>query len=110
MNVLTIGREYGLTANQPPQDRQSGLKNRQTEGDDRNGDGNDSRRLLGALQCQGTQHESDEQTPAITEKDGGRIEIKTKKPKDGSSQGNGQQRYLRRTIGDCRHKNDESRK
>src|SRR5579864_1483348 len=91
MNVITIRLEYGLTANQSPQDRQSGLKNRQTEGDDRNSDSNHRRGLLGALQCQGTQYESDEQTSAVTEKDGRRIEVKTEKSQDGSSQGNGQQ-------------------
>ena len=110
MDVLTIGRKYRSAADEAPQHGESGLKNRQTERDNRNSYGNGRGRLLSTRQRQGTEHKSDEQAPAVTKKDGRRIEIETQKTQDCSSQSNGQKRYEGRTAEDCHHKNDQCRK
>src|SRR6266853_1899554 len=107
MDVLTIGRKYWSAADEAPQHRESRLKDRQPEGDNGNSYSYGRRRLLGAHQCQGTEHKSDEQATAVTKEDGCRIEIETQKTEDCSSQSNGQKRYEGRTAEDCHHKNDQ---
>src|SRR6266851_6168924 len=107
MDVITIGRKYRSAADEAPHHGESGLKNRQTEGDNRNSYSYGRRRLLGAHQCQGTEHKSDEQAPAVTREDGCRIEVETQKTQDRSSQSNGQKRYQGRTAEDCHYKNDQ---
>src|SRR6185369_16752718 len=86
MNMLAIGGEYWTSADEPADHRQSGFKNRQSKRNHRDRDGDHGRGLLCAAQGERTQHEADEKTSAVPQKNRGWIEIETKKTKNRSDQ------------------------
>ena len=65
MNVLPVPGKHRSTADQAAHDGKSRLQNGQPERNHRNGDGNDGRRLLHALQGQRAQHEIHKQAAAV---------------------------------------------
>src|SRR6266478_37277 len=90
MDVLTIGGEHRSTADKTTQHRKNRLQNWKAKRDHRNGNGKDRRRFLGALQGKCTQDETNEQAPAVTEKDRCRIKVKPEESDDRARQCDGQ--------------------
>ena len=75
----------------------------QAERDDGNCDGHNRRRLLRALQREGTQDEADEEAAGVSQKNCGGIEVKAQEPENRSGQGDRHHRDERGSVEQCHH-------
>src|SRR5579864_4195952 len=98
MNVFAVSSKNRPASDKPTDNRKTGLQNGQTERDHRNGYRNQGRGLLRALQSQRAQHEPDEKTSAIAEKDRGWAEIKTEKAQNRARQSQRHERNQRSEL------------
>src|SRR4029077_15528492 len=62
MYVLTVGSKYGASADQATENGERRFQNRQAEGNDGNGNGNNGWSLLRSGQSERAQEEADEKT------------------------------------------------
>src|SRR5208283_2389887 len=89
MDVLGVGGKDGASADQAAQNGEGGLENRKSEGNYRNGDGDDGGSLLGAFEGEGAQQKSDEEAAGVSQEDGRRIEVEAEESEDGAGERDG---------------------
>src|SRR6266576_4583810 len=89
MDMLTVGGEDRSSADEAADHRQDRFENRQAEGDYRNRDRNDGRRLLRTIECEGAEQETNQQAARVTQKDGRRIEVVAQKSQNRTCEGDG---------------------
>jgi hypothetical protein len=107
VDVVAVGAEDRLPAEEPPDDRQRRVEHREAERDDGDGHGDHGRRLLRAEQPDPGEHEAEEQAPGIAEEDRRRMEVVEEEAERRAGE---QDRHRRRAADPVDRRDDEHRR
>src|SRR5712691_1927899 len=107
MYVTAIRSKQRLAAQESAKHRQHCFQNRKTKRDYRNSYRNQGRSLLRPRQRKRAQHEPDEQTAPVAQKDSRGVEVEAKETENRASQRKGERRDQKITAD---QRNDEHRK